>query len=111
MDVLEAIAEPRRRRLVQALWARPRTVGELHALMPDVSMAAVSQHLARLRHAGVVRADAEGRYRRYSLDRDRLGPLADALETMWATQLGRLAGLAEAEEEGSAPDEQRGETT
>ena len=105
MDLLELVAEPRRRRIIQAVWARPHSVGELHALMPEVSMAAVSQHLSKLKGAGLVTARIDGRHRIYSLDRVRFGPLGDALEEMWESQLATLGRLAEAAEQEATHDD------
>jgi DNA-binding transcriptional ArsR family regulator len=53
MDVLKALAEPTRLRLVWALSQREQSVGELADLV-GANVAAVSQHLARLREAGLV---------------------------------------------------------
>lgn len=64
--------------------------------MPEVSFAAVSQHLRVLREAGAVRVRREGRERWYQADRAALGPLAAWLESLWVPSLQRLAELAEA---------------
>jgi DNA-binding transcriptional ArsR family regulator len=66
--------------------------------MPEVTFPAVSQHLRRLRDAGLVTTRAEGRHRYYRADKQALGPLAAALEAMWETQLDALTRLAEQEE-------------
>lgn len=102
-STLALIAEPRRQQIVQQLWHGSRTVGELHSALSDISLSAVSQHLAKLRDAGVVEVRTEGRHRHYSIDREGLGPLADALDAMWASKLDALAHLAEAREREEAP--------
>ncbi len=51
----------------------------------------------------------DGPRRFYRADRAALGPLAALLEQMWAGQLDRLAGLAEAEAEGPAAKRRTGE--
>ena len=86
MDALQVAAEPRRRRLLD-LCAEERTVGELHAAMPDVTLGAVSQHLARLRDAGLVTVRVDGRRRWYRADRG-------AIDAMWTGALDRLSALA-----------------
>ena len=63
----------------------------------DISFGAVSQHLAKLRDAGLVRVRKAGRRRIYRVERRAFGPLADALDRMWASRLDRLKSLAEAE--------------
>ena len=65
-DVFTAIADPTRRALLHRLAGGERTAGEL-AEPFDVSMSAVSQHLAILRDAGLVRVRSEGRQRLYVL--------------------------------------------
>lgn len=88
------LAEPRRRRLVALCWEDERTVNDLHAAMEDVSLGAVSQHLARLRDAGLVHVRADGRRRWYRVDRARFEALRLPLEAMWAGSLDRLAAMA-----------------
>lgn len=94
---LSVLAAPRREALVQALWAGERSAGELRRVLPDITFGAVSQHLARLRDAGLVQVRKDGRRRLYRVDREAFGPLAAALDQLWATQLVRLKALAERE--------------
>jgi DNA-binding transcriptional ArsR family regulator len=94
MDVWQVLAEPRRRRLVELCWEGERSVNDLHAAMGDVSLGAVSQHLARLRDAGLVQVRADGRRRWYRADRDRFHALGVPLEAMWTASLDRLAAMA-----------------
>lgn len=81
-----ALADPNRLTLLGrlALADGPRTVTELAGCC-GVHLSGVSRHLARLREAGVVSADRQGREVRYTLDRIELVAalrrLADALET------------------------------
>ena len=58
--VFSALADSTRRRLVHLLAERERTVGELAAPF-DMSLAAVSKHLAILERAGLVRRRKDGR--------------------------------------------------
>jgi DNA-binding transcriptional ArsR family regulator len=96
---LALLAEPRRETLVRELWASERTAGELNEALPDISFGAVSQHLAKLRDAGLVKVRKQGRRRIYRVERKAFGPLAEALDRMWGAQLARLKALAEAEAE------------
>jgi DNA-binding transcriptional ArsR family regulator len=63
---LGALAEPERLRIVQALLAGPRTVGEVCRLL-DLPVANTSHHLKQLRSAGLVEGVKRGRFVVYSL--------------------------------------------
>ena len=67
MHSLEAIADPTRRRIVEMLAKRDRTVGELVEQF-DMSAPAISQHLKVLREAGLVTSRVEGQSRIQSLN-------------------------------------------
>jgi len=97
MDALQIISEPRRREILRLVWDRELSSGDIAASF-DVTFGAVSQHLGVLRHAGFVHVRAEGNRRFYRADRERLGPLAHALEAMWTNTLDRLAEVVESEE-------------
>jgi len=94
MDALQVVSEPRRREILRLVWDRELSAGEIAGRF-DVTFGAVSQHLAILRHAGFVRARRDGNRRLYQADRERLGPLAAALEAMWSDALDRLAAAVE----------------
>jgi DNA-binding transcriptional ArsR family regulator len=66
VDVFHAIADPRRRRLIDLLAAGEKPVQELAGDF-NITLAAVSQHLAVLREAGLVTSRARGRQRLYTL--------------------------------------------
>jgi DNA-binding transcriptional ArsR family regulator len=97
MDALQVISEPRRREILRLVWDRELSSGDIAASF-DVTFGAVSQHLGVLRQAGFVRVRAEGNRRFYRADRERLGPLAHALEAMWTDTLAQLADAVETEE-------------
>jgi DNA-binding transcriptional ArsR family regulator len=67
MQTLAAIADPTRRRIVEMLAKRDRTVGEIVAAF-DMSAPAISQHLKVLREAGLVNSHVEGQSRIQSLN-------------------------------------------
>ena len=96
MDALQVVSEPRRREILRLVWDRELSAGDI-ADQFDVTFGAISQHLAVLRGAGFVRARRDGNRRLYVADRDRLGPLAQALEAMWSEALDRLARAVELE--------------
>ena len=91
-DVFNAIAESRRREILDALIAGEMAVG---AIVTDLSMSQpqVSKHLRVLSEVGLVRCRAEGRRRLYSLEPTRLRPMHDWLakyEQAWNDRLDRL---------------------
>jgi DNA-binding transcriptional ArsR family regulator len=96
--LLRAVAPPRRQAILQLVWDRERTAGDIAAALPEVTFSAVSQHLRILRDAGVVVQRREGKHRLYRVQPAALGPLATFFETQWRTDLDRLKALAEAEE-------------
>jgi DNA-binding transcriptional ArsR family regulator len=102
MDALQVIGEPRRREILRLVWDRERTAGDIAAQF-DVTFGAVSQHLAVLRGAGFVSVRRAGNQRYYRTDRAALGPLAQALEAMWASSLDRLAAAVEADPDPGRP--------
>src|SRR6266480_7090150 len=73
-DVFNAIAEARRREILDALIAGEKSVG---AIVTDLSMSQpqVSKHLRVLSEVGLVKCRAEGRRRLYGLEPARLRPL------------------------------------
>ena len=97
-DVFNAIAEPRRRQIIDLLAGRDeRSVGELVRAL-QMPQPTVSKHLRVLRSVRVVSASRRGRRRVYRLNAARLKPVHDwvkAYERFWTHQLGRIKQLAE----------------
>lgn len=102
MDALQLIAGPRRREILGLVADRELAAGEI-AQRLGMGFSATSQHLAKLREAGVVVVRREGRQRFYRTNRERLDELAGVLGAMWRDDIDRLAGLAEARAQGSSP--------
>src|SRR5690242_21961239 len=91
-DVFNAVAEARRREILDALMAGEKAVG---AIVNDVSMSQpqVSKHLRVLSEVGLVRCRAEGRRRLYRLEPARLRPLHEWLakyEQTWNDRMDRM---------------------
>jgi DNA-binding transcriptional ArsR family regulator len=91
-DVFNAIAEARRRDILDALVGGEKTVG---AIVNDLSMSQpqVSKHLRVLSEVGLVRCRADGRRRLYRLDLARLRPLHEWLakyERAWNSRMDRV---------------------
>ena len=91
-DVFNAIAEVRRREILDALIAGEKAVGTIVADL-SLSQPQVSKHLRVLTEVGLVKCRAQGRHRLYSLEPARLRPLHDWLakyEQMWNERLDRI---------------------
>lgn len=72
MDVFEAVAEPSRRALLDALAAGEQSAGELVATLPHLTQPAVSRHLRVLREVGLVEVRPDAQRRIYALRADGL---------------------------------------
>lgn len=79
---LQALADPTRRRVFEALGRGPRSVGEIAGGLP-VSRPAVSQHLKILGEAGLVASRPEGARRLYSVDPSGLEAIRAWLDGFW----------------------------
>ena len=92
-DVFQILADPTRRRLVDALRAGERSVGELVDIV-DIGQPGVSRQLAILQEAGFVVVRPEGRRRLYALRPEPFRDLDDWMmgyRGMWEARLNRLA--------------------
>jgi DNA-binding transcriptional ArsR family regulator len=91
-DVFNAVAEARRREILDTLIAGEKAVG---TIVNDLSMSQpqVSKHLRVLSEVGLVRCRAEGRRRLYRLEPEHLRPFHDWLakyEQAWNDRLDRM---------------------
>lgn len=96
MEPLQVIAAPRRRRILELVWDRELTAGQIAAEF-DVSWSAISQHLTVLKTAGFVVERRAGTSRIYRADQQALGSLRAVLEDYWRLGLNEVKRLAEAE--------------
>jgi DNA-binding transcriptional ArsR family regulator len=80
-EVAAAIADPVRRRILEALRDGPITAGRIAAEFP-ISRPAISRHLRVLRESGLVRDSVVGRERHYELDLAALGELRQWIERL-----------------------------
>ena len=92
MPVIEVLAEPSRRRILDELRGGEQPV---HVLVERVALSqpAVSKHLRVLRDAGLVSVRADGQRRLYRIRTEPLVELDEWLEPyrrMWTTSLDRL---------------------
>lgn len=88
----------RGRAIFERLAARPGAVTELAAHLP-VSRPAVSQHLKVLKTAGLVRDQAVGTRRIYSVDPEALAAVREYFDSFWRRSLHAFRDAAELSEE------------
>jgi DNA-binding transcriptional ArsR family regulator len=77
-DAFNAVAEPRRRQILDLLAGGERSVNDLVALL-GIAQPQVSKHLRVLSGVGLVRCRAEGRHRYYRLELAHFQPFRDWL--------------------------------
>ena len=82
-DAFTAVAEPRRRQILDLLARGERPVGDLVATL-RMSQPLVSKHLRVLRDVGLVSARDEGRQRIYRVDAGALRPIREWLASYTA---------------------------
>ena len=91
-DAFNALAEPRRRQIVDVLAGGERPVNDLVAQL-GVGQPQVSKHLRVLREVGVVEVRGDGRRRLYRLNGQALKPIHDwvrAYERTWSERFDQL---------------------
>jgi DNA-binding transcriptional ArsR family regulator len=97
VEPLQVIAAPRRLRILELVWDRELSAGQIAAEF-EVSWSAISQHLSVLKAAGFVSERREGTSRMYRTDQVALGSLRSIVEDHWRSSLNRMKELAEAEQ-------------
>jgi DNA-binding transcriptional ArsR family regulator len=97
--VLNAIAEPRRRKILQLVSSNELSAGEIASRF-DVTRPAISQHLTVLKLAGLVTVRREGTRRIYRARPEALSEVRGFLDEFWADGLDRLKAAAEQAEKG-----------
>ena len=106
-DVFNAIAEVRRREILDALTAGEKAVGTIVADL-SLSQPQVSRHLRVLSEVGLVGCRADGRCRLYRLESARLRPLHEWLskyEQAWNARMDRVDDyLKQLQQQGGGSD-------
>ena len=96
-STIQALAEPRRREILELIRERELTAGEIASGF-DVTRPAISQHLGVLREAGLVSERREGTRRFYRARPEGLKELKEFVEGFWTFSLQQLKCEAETEE-------------
>jgi DNA-binding transcriptional ArsR family regulator len=108
-DAFNAVAEPRRRQILDVLAGGERPVNGIVALL-GLGQPQVSKHLRVLREVGAVEVRSEGRQRLYRLNGEALKPIHDWVkeyERTWTQRFERLDEVLEelkSKEQGDASD-------
>ncbi|HYH27785.1 MAG TPA: metalloregulator ArsR/SmtB family transcription factor [Actinomycetota bacterium] len=109
-DAFNAVAEPRRREILDVLSSGEQAVGDLVELL-GLAQPQVSKHLRVLREVGLVKVRDEGRRRLYRLEGRSLKPIHDWVkryEREWEerfTALDEVLEELQRKEEGDDRDE------
>ncbi len=93
-DVLRALAEPQRRRILTLVRDGELPAGEI-AEHFDITHQAVSQHLRVLKDAGLLRERREGTRRLYAIRPEAIESVRAFLEDLWPSSLARLKATVE----------------
>lgn len=94
-DTFNAVAEPRRREILEVLVAGERPVNDLVDVL-GLAQPQVSKHLRVLREVGAVDVREDGRRRLYRLNGEALKPMHDWLvqfERSWSERFDALDGV------------------
>jgi DNA-binding transcriptional ArsR family regulator len=109
LDPFNAVAEPRRRQMLETLAGGEMAVNDIVGRL-GWAQPSVSKHLGVLKEVGLVRVRREGRQRLYSVDATQLKPIYDwakTFEKFWTRQLDRIKERAEREARENPPKENR----
>jgi DNA-binding transcriptional ArsR family regulator len=96
-DAFNAVAEPRRRAILNYLALQERSVGSIVARL-RLGQPSVSKHLRVLRDVGLVNVRRDGRRMLYRTNAEAIRPLHEwtaTFERMWRHQLLRVKDRAE----------------
>ena len=96
-DAFNAVAEPRRREILDLLARGERPVNDVVEML-GLGQPQVSKHLRVLREVGLVSVRGSGRQRLYKLNAERLRPIHEWIRTFepfWDHQLDRIKARAE----------------
>jgi DNA-binding transcriptional ArsR family regulator len=97
-DAFNAVAEPRRRQILEVLAGGERPVNDLVTQL-GLAQPQVSKHLRVLREVGLVDVREEGRHRMYRLNGQPLKPIHDWVKDFERTWNERFEALDELLEE------------
>src|SRR5688500_14142023 len=97
LDPFNAVAEPKRRRVLEVMGERERAVNDIVELL-GWPQPMISKHLGVLKEVGLVSMRRHGRQRMYRVNGERLKPIHDwamTFERFWTHQLDRIKARAQ----------------
>jgi DNA-binding transcriptional ArsR family regulator len=100
-DAFNAVAEPRRREILNYLALQERSVGEIVDSL-ELEQPSVSKHLRVLLEVGLVNVRRDGRKMLYRVNAEAIKPLHEwtgTFERLWRHQLSRVKERAEEKRE------------
>ena len=77
--LMAQLANENRLLILCALLEKPMTVGEIAKYVPDISAPALSQHLHRLRDAGLIESEKQAQFLKYYISDPRIEKLINLL--------------------------------
>jgi DNA-binding transcriptional ArsR family regulator len=108
-DAFNAVAEPRRRDILNYLALEERPVGDIVRTL-GMEQPSVSKHLRVLLDVGLVRVRRDGRHMLYQTDAEAIRPLHEwtsTFERLWRNQLNRVKERAERSTNSPNPDKEK----
>jgi DNA-binding transcriptional ArsR family regulator len=93
-DPFDALADPKRRAILEMLHGGERSVREIADELP-ITRPAVSRHLRLLKEAGLVTASAQGTRRLYRLHDEGVEAVRAYLEEVWGEAAARFRLVAD----------------
>jgi DNA-binding transcriptional ArsR family regulator len=109
LDVFQAIADPTRRRIVEALRGGEQQVNDVVRRL-DIHQSGVSRHLRILLETGFVEMRPDGQRRLYSLRPERFRELEDWVASyrgLWETRLDRFGDALKKKKRARATERRR----
>lgn len=113
MDAFYALAEPRRRRVMELLASRGSLSATQICVEFDVTPQAISQHLKALREANLIQMEKRAQRRIYRINPKQVGEMkkwAEMVTKMWNSRLDNLAKALEDDKLQERHQKQRGES-
>lgn len=101
VESFRAVAQPVRLRILKALSGAERNVGEIDDVA-QIGQPMLSQQLAVLRNAGLVKTRKDGKLVFYQLDESKFGVLSRMLDQLAGSAAGTLAGQVRRSSPGAA---------
>jgi DNA-binding transcriptional ArsR family regulator len=97
-EQLRALADPRRRQILELIRARELAAGQIAANF-EVTRPAISQHLTVLKQAGLVSERRDGARRLYRARPEGLADVREFIDGFWSSALVRLKAQIERREQ------------